>query len=331
MTAETSSDILRFDAFEIDRANRQLRRDGAEIELGNRYFDALVLLVEERGTLVTKDRFMDRVWHGIPVTDEALTQCIRTLRKALGDNAANPRFIATVPKHGYRFIASLPVDAPEHRFTPSSVAGACTIAGGASGIVAGFLYAAIAGTGSAADLLVLAAMIGALGVLAGAGTGLGMAAAMAWRGRVDIAMVAGGALGGLLVGALGSLLGREGIAFVTGSAVGTVTGPFEGLLLGTASGATGWIAARRERSLAFSLAGSIVAGAMAGAVIHASGGALLGGSLWSVADALPGMRLALSDLAPWSQSPARLLTAIAEGAGFASSLALGTGLALRRT
>ena len=331
MTSALPPEPLRFDAFEIDRANRQLRRDGAEIELGNRYFDALVLLVEERGTLVTKDRFMDRVWHGIPVTDEALTQCIRTLRKALGDNAANPRFIATVPKHGYRFIASLPVDAPEHRFTPSSVAGACTIAGGASGIVAGFLYAAIAGTGSAADLLVLAAMIGALGVLAGAGTGLGMAAAMAWRGRVDMAIIAGGALGGLLVGALGSLLGREGIAFVTGSAVGIVTGPFEGLLLGTASGVAGWIAARRERSLAFALAGSIVAGAMAGAVIHASGGALLGGSLWSVADALPGMRLALSDLAPWSQSPARLLTAIAEGAGFASSLALGTGLALRRT
>jgi len=50
---------------------------------------------------------MDEVWRGIPVTDEALTQCIRTLRKQLGDDAARPRFIETVPKHGYRFIATV--------------------------------------------------------------------------------------------------------------------------------------------------------------------------------------------------------------------------------
>jgi Transcriptional regulatory protein, C terminal len=48
---------------------------------------------------------MEEVWHGVPVTDEALTQCIRTLRRQLGDDAARPRFIETVPKHGYRFIA----------------------------------------------------------------------------------------------------------------------------------------------------------------------------------------------------------------------------------
>ena len=48
---------------------------------------------------------MGEVWRGIPVTDEALTQCIRTLRKQLGDDAARPRFIETVPKNGYRFVA----------------------------------------------------------------------------------------------------------------------------------------------------------------------------------------------------------------------------------
>jgi hypothetical protein len=66
------------------------------------------LLVREQGRLVSKDRFLDQVWRGIPVTDEALTQCIKSLRKLLGDDAARPRFIETVPKHGYRFIA--PVD-----------------------------------------------------------------------------------------------------------------------------------------------------------------------------------------------------------------------------
>ena len=95
------------------RADRQLRRGGEPVELSSRYFDALALLVAERGRLVTKDRFMGEVWRGIPVTDEALTQCIKTLRRQLGDDAARPRFIETVPKHGYRFIAEL--DEPEAR------------------------------------------------------------------------------------------------------------------------------------------------------------------------------------------------------------------------
>src|SRR3990170_7408166 len=99
---------FRFDRFMLDPRDRQLRRDGATVELNARYLDALALLVREQGKLVSKDRFLEEVWRGVPVTDEALTQCIKTLRKQLGDDAARPRFIETVPKHGYRFIA--PVD-----------------------------------------------------------------------------------------------------------------------------------------------------------------------------------------------------------------------------
>ena len=98
-----------FDLFRLDPADRRLTRDGAPVEVSARYFDALALLVAERGRLVSKDRFMGEVWRGIPVTDEALTQCIRTLRKQLGDDAARPRFIETVPKHGYRFVAPVEV------------------------------------------------------------------------------------------------------------------------------------------------------------------------------------------------------------------------------
>src|SRR3954463_9293073 len=101
MTAGT----FRFAPYCLDAADRRLTRDGAPVELNARYFDALALLVREAGRLVSKDRFLDEVWRGIPVTDEALTQCIRTLRRELGDDAAAPRFIETVPKHGYRFIA----------------------------------------------------------------------------------------------------------------------------------------------------------------------------------------------------------------------------------
>ena len=79
---------IRFEGFELDPADRQLRRDGEPVELNGRYFDALALMVREAGRLVTKDRFMGEVWRGVPVTDEALTQCIRTLRRQLLDDFA---------------------------------------------------------------------------------------------------------------------------------------------------------------------------------------------------------------------------------------------------
>ena len=94
-----------FLGFSLDPGNRQLRCGDAPVELNARYFDALVLLVSEAGALVSKDRFLSEIWRGVPVTDEALTQCIKTLRRQLGDRVAVPQFIETVPKHGYRFIA----------------------------------------------------------------------------------------------------------------------------------------------------------------------------------------------------------------------------------
>src|SRR3982750_4437859 len=102
-----TSGRFRFDRFILDPDDRQLKRGGEPVELNARYLDALALLVSEAGRLVSKDRFMDEVWRGIPVTDEALTQCIRTLRRQLGDDAARPRLIETVPKHGYRFIGAV--------------------------------------------------------------------------------------------------------------------------------------------------------------------------------------------------------------------------------
>src|SRR4028118_144989 len=96
---------FRFERFSLDPSDRQLRRDDQPVEVNARYLDALALLVREDGKLVSKDRFLEEVWRGVPVTDEALTQCIKTLRRQLGDEAGRPRFIETVPKHGYRFIA----------------------------------------------------------------------------------------------------------------------------------------------------------------------------------------------------------------------------------
>ena len=100
-------------------SRRPIAKCGSIGALNSRYLDALALLVREQGRLVSKDRFLDEVWRGIPVTDEALTQCIKTLRRQLGDDAALPRFIETVPKHGYRFIA--PVEAVGGERTAQSV------------------------------------------------------------------------------------------------------------------------------------------------------------------------------------------------------------------
>jgi DNA-binding winged helix-turn-helix (wHTH) protein len=119
---------FRFDRFELDPGDRQLRRDDAPVELNARYLDALTLLVREAGKLVSKDRFLAEVWRGVPVTDEALTQCVKSLRRQLGDNATQPRFIETVPRHGYRFIAPVECVDPEAGARSGATAPAAPVA-----------------------------------------------------------------------------------------------------------------------------------------------------------------------------------------------------------
>lgn len=101
--------IYRFGDFTLDVTNRALLHEEERLDLNARYFDALVLLVREHGRLVEKDRFFEEVWDDVVVSDSALTQCIKEIRRLLGDDAANPRFIQTVPRHGYRFIAEVSI------------------------------------------------------------------------------------------------------------------------------------------------------------------------------------------------------------------------------
>jgi len=101
---ETATSGYRFDEIFIDARNRQLWRRGQLVPLNSKYFEVLLLLVRQSGQLVEKQRLFDEVWEGVIVTDAALTQCIKDIRKQLGDDAANPRYIKTVPKHGYIFI-----------------------------------------------------------------------------------------------------------------------------------------------------------------------------------------------------------------------------------
>jgi DNA-binding winged helix-turn-helix (wHTH) protein len=81
-----------------------LLREGREQPLIPRYFDLLVFLIERRGDAVHRREIFDRVWNDVVVSDSALSQAIRTIRRVLGDDSKEPRFVRTVSRHGYRFV-----------------------------------------------------------------------------------------------------------------------------------------------------------------------------------------------------------------------------------
>src|SRR5438128_11490435 len=81
-----------------------LLRAGREQPLIPRYFDLLVFLVERRHEAVHRRDSFDNVWKAVLVSDSALSQAIRTIRRTLGDDSREPRFIRTVSRHGYRFV-----------------------------------------------------------------------------------------------------------------------------------------------------------------------------------------------------------------------------------
>ncbi len=300
----------RFDGFILDTGNRQLRRGDTLVELNARYLDALALLLREQGRLVTKEHFLDEVWRGVPVTDEALTQCIRTLRRQLGDDAARPRFIETVPKHGYRFVATLDAgeqDAskvtdvvPETAWRRVALLGGAGTAGaGLAGALGGLFYGFAGaaqplqpGTGAASVLIILFCVTLLMAVIGGAGVSFGIAAARLLPNRAWI--IVGGALGGLVVGGVVKLLGLDAISLLFGQSPGNITGAGEGALLGGTVGLGMW--ASRASSLRRSVGIAALAGGVTGMVIPMIGGRLLGGSLALLAGQFPNSRLRLEPI-----------------------------------
>jgi len=107
---------FRFSDFVLSPRQRRLTRDGQPIALIPRYFDLLLFLVERRADAVHRRDIFDRVWSDVIVSDSALSQAIRTLRRTLGDDPREPRFIRTVSRHGYQFVcADLIEEADEGR------------------------------------------------------------------------------------------------------------------------------------------------------------------------------------------------------------------------
>src|SRR5262245_12311023 len=98
--------LLTFEGFSLDLANEQLVCDGEVVPLTPKAFTVLRRLVEDGGQLVTKAELLRAAWADTHVTDGVLKVSILEIRRALGDDSAAPRFIETVPRRGYRFIAA---------------------------------------------------------------------------------------------------------------------------------------------------------------------------------------------------------------------------------
>jgi len=107
MTLSHTENTVRFGQFELDLRTRQLTRNGVKIRLSQQPIQVLSLLLEDPGEIVTREEFRRRLWSSDVYVDfdHGLNKSIQKLRDALGDSAGSPRYIETIPRIGYRFIA----------------------------------------------------------------------------------------------------------------------------------------------------------------------------------------------------------------------------------
>src|SRR5215212_8356290 len=96
-----------FGPFSLEVGERRLLRDGSAVPLRTKVFDTLCVLVQHAGRLLTKHELMQTVWPDAAVEENNLNHNISTLRRALGEQATGQRFIETVPRVGYRFVADV--------------------------------------------------------------------------------------------------------------------------------------------------------------------------------------------------------------------------------
>ena len=117
----------RFSRFTVSPSRRLLLRDGKELALIPRYFELLLLLLERRGEAVSRREILDAAWSDVVVTDNALNQAVRILRRTLGDDSRNPVFIRTISRHGYRFVWPEVVEEPDDVPLPAPSATAADV------------------------------------------------------------------------------------------------------------------------------------------------------------------------------------------------------------
>ena len=117
-----SSSIVRLGLFELDLRAGELRKNGVKIKLQEQSFRILAALLRNPGDVITREELRRELWPSDTFVDfdHSLNAAVKRLRDALDDSAENPRFIETLPRHGYRFIASVAPD-PLHRKPASSL------------------------------------------------------------------------------------------------------------------------------------------------------------------------------------------------------------------
>jgi len=108
-TPSSARQILRFGVFEADLSTGELRKNGVKIRLQEQPFQILAFLLARPGELVTRQDLRDKLWSNDTFVDfdHSLNTAINKLREALGDSASSPRFVGTVARRGYRFLASV--------------------------------------------------------------------------------------------------------------------------------------------------------------------------------------------------------------------------------
>src|SRR6478609_2791065 len=118
--ATHSPRLVRFGTFEVDLASGEVRKSGLKLKLTDQPFQVLAILLERPGQVVTREELQKRLWPDTFVdVDHNLNTAINKIREVLGDSAENPRFVETLPRRGYRFIA--PVEGTRPAMPPDPV------------------------------------------------------------------------------------------------------------------------------------------------------------------------------------------------------------------
>lgn len=109
-----TSRIARFGLFEVDLDARELRKQGRRLRIQDQPFSLLAILLERPGTLVSREELRQRIWTTDTFVDfdHSLNTAVNKIREALGDSANNPRFVQTVARRGYRFLADVRWEEP---------------------------------------------------------------------------------------------------------------------------------------------------------------------------------------------------------------------------
>ena len=103
--------LIRFGLFSLDTANRELHKCGNAVRLQRQHFAVLLMLVEHAGQVVSRDEIREHIWDANTFVDfeRSINFAINQIRTALGDDAEKPRFVETIPRHGYRFLCPIEV------------------------------------------------------------------------------------------------------------------------------------------------------------------------------------------------------------------------------